>query len=638
MKKYIIGIDTGGSFTDGVLLDSYTKEIIAKIKSPTTKHDLSIGISNCIKGLNPKGIKDDIEFVCVSTTLATNSIVEGKRSKVGLLAMNRSEFQQKPDVDAFAHIDGEVDIYGIIKKPVNEKQVEKAIDEMKDDVEAIVVSGYLSVRNPENELAVKEIVRKRTDLPVICAHELSSELGYEERTVTAILNSHLLSVVADLIEKIEKVLKDAEIDAPLQIVKGNGTMMYLDEALSHPIETVMSGPAASAVGGMQLSGLRDGIVVDIGGTTTDIAIMRNGNVKVVESGATVGGWKTKVKAVDMCTFGLGGDSRLRYEYGKFSFGPIKAMPMSYACELYPYLADEICELNENKTIAGLNKWDALILNEDKLAGINLTKPESVVIEALKKGPRSALYVAEDMTTGMRTHTVDRLLNANALTLVSITPTDLLHASGELEIWKNDGAKKVISLMAEKMGMEFDELIYHLKERFIKQLAFAIVNGVLTLKNMDAGFNQDWLYQMLFEEEDILGLKSIFKYKIIGLGAPAEEWIVQAGRLLGAEVETPSGYEVANAIGAAAGKVMKIFEGVIEYDFDLFKYRIYTNYGKAIEETYEEALECIKNLFRSSSQYCKGWIETCEETKDYIMYEGEPFAYEIKVTMNITRRN
>lgn len=154
------------------------------------------------------------------------------------------------------------------------------------------------------------MVSRMLGIPAVCGHDLSSGLGFSERAATCVMNARLIPVIADLMESVKKVMAEYGISAPLMMVRGDGSMMGEAEAKRKPVETVMSGPAASLIGAMRMTGMKDAIVMDMGGTTTDIGILRNGRPRLEPEGATIGGTRTRVMAAEISTSGIGGDSRI----------------------------------------------------------------------------------------------------------------------------------------------------------------------------------------------------------------------------------------------------------------------------------------------------------------------------------------
>ena len=240
---YILGIDTGGTYTDAVIIDSKTRQILSKSKVLTTKNDLKIGIAGAIDSLK---IKDSslIKMVSLSTTLATNAVVENRGYKTGLISIGREPGENTPAQYVY-NVSGKINIKGIETEPLMESEIRNAVACLQEKTDAIAVSGYASVRNPSQEIRVKKIVQDMSELPVFCAHELSGNLGFEERTNTAVLNAGLIGIVKEFVAATKEVLNNKGIRGRLMIVKSDGSLMDEKMASERPIETVLSGPAAS---------------------------------------------------------------------------------------------------------------------------------------------------------------------------------------------------------------------------------------------------------------------------------------------------------------------------------------------------------------------------------------------------------
>ena len=186
------------------------------------------------------------------------------------------------------------------------------------------------------------------DVPIICGSELSSGLGFNERTSTAIMNARLIPIIADLIQSVKKVMSNMNIKAPLMIVRGDGSMMGEDIARNRPVETILSGPAASLMGSMAMTGLRDAIIMDMGGTTTDIGVLRNGRPRLNPEGATIGGKQTRVMAADIATSGIGGDSRIFINGRDIIQSSTRVIPVSFAAQRWPTVKEAISQLKDVK--------------------------------------------------------------------------------------------------------------------------------------------------------------------------------------------------------------------------------------------------------------------------------------------------
>jgi N-methylhydantoinase A/oxoprolinase/acetone carboxylase beta subunit len=309
----VLGIDTGGTTTDAVLYDPLTESVVAKGMAPTTRQDLKNGIHHSIDSLrsvNGAELSDiQIEKVVLSTTLATNAIVEGQGRPTGLILIGSRPKGELP-TEEVVQITGKINIKGRETEPVDPDEIEAAVTQMLPKVEAIAVSGMMSVRNNAHELAVKKVIRCHSKIPVVCGHELSSKLGYHDRTVTTVLNASLIPIIEGFVQAVREAMAERNIAAPVYLVKGDGALASLETISSKPIETILSGPAASILGAMVLAKTDSGIVADMGGTTTDTGVVRHHSLTLSPVGAKVGQWQTQVDSAKLATFGLGGDTEI----------------------------------------------------------------------------------------------------------------------------------------------------------------------------------------------------------------------------------------------------------------------------------------------------------------------------------------
>ncbi|MCZ6470271.1 MAG: hydantoinase/oxoprolinase family protein, partial [Gammaproteobacteria bacterium] len=276
-----LGIDTGGTFTDAVLVDD-NKHIVAAEKSLTTRFDLTIGIGDVIEKL-PRAKLEQVKMVSLSTTLTTNSVVEGLGAPVCVLLPGYSQKQVKQSgllqilpAQMVVILDGGHDAVGRERMVLDEEGARAAIAKLRDEVSAFAISSMFGTRNTSHENRLKQIVTEMTEMPVICGHELASSLGAPRRALTAALNARMVPAIKELVSSVQIILERHHVDAPLMLVKGDGSLASLANAIEKPIGTVLSGPAASVIGACQLSGLENAIIADMGGTTTDIAIVSNG--------------------------------------------------------------------------------------------------------------------------------------------------------------------------------------------------------------------------------------------------------------------------------------------------------------------------------------------------------------------------
>ena len=220
--------------------------------------------------------------------------------------------------------------------PLDVEAAREAILDQAPDVDAYGVSGYFGVRNPAHELAVRHLARELTGKPVTCGHELTSRLNAPRRALTTALNARLIPLLQELVVTVREALVDRGINAPLMVVKGDGSLIDSEMAIERPVETILSGPAASVVGAHHHADFEEAFVIDMGGTTTDVISMRDGRPALDPRGARIGGLQIMVEAIDAHTVGLGGDSEIRLdESGGLTAGPRRVVPLCLLAEQHP---------------------------------------------------------------------------------------------------------------------------------------------------------------------------------------------------------------------------------------------------------------------------------------------------------------
>lgn len=597
----ILGIDTGGTYTDSVVVQSKTKEILYKAKTLTTKTNLEECIKLCFAAIPPELLKE-VSMVCLSTTLATNAIVENRGCKEGLILIGNRPKGKIP-ANRVAVVKGKYDIKGRIKENLDTEEIGKVIDSFEGKVDAIAISGYASVRNPEHERYVKGVIETKLGIPVVCAHELTSTLGFYDRTITTVLNARLIPMVCELIDAVKSVIKYYNLEVPLMIVKGDGGLMTDICARNKPIETILSGPAASIKGGLHLSGERDAIVMDIGGTTTDIANVTANNVTIRDEGAKVGGWFTHVKAAEVYTVGLGGDSRIYIDScGNIQIGPEKSVPFSMAVTQYPELLDEI------KDIYATGAYQHFCQQDDeayrlvkKYKKISYSNEENIIIEILRHSPHTLWYIEENVQIPALKLHIDSLIKVGAIERISLTPTDLLHTTGKYRKWNVEAAEIILNIVAYQYKKSTDNFTERLHQKITDSLDLASIQAGVFFDNQETtieeGSLSDYFINRLFFEKNNQVLQASYSLdkKIVAIGAPATAWARDAGKKLNTEVIVPAHAEVANAVGAAIGRAEEKIEILIRPDTGTDKYFVYSPIKRSALSTLEDATEYAVEL-------------------------------------------
>ncbi len=320
---YFLGVDTGGTYTDAVIVDEATDAVIGSAKSLTTRGDLALGIGRAVDAaLAGAGVRAaDVAMVSLSTTLATNALVEGQGGRVALvfIGFDAGDLERGGLIEALggdpvilaagghSHAGSEI-------APLDMAALEAEVTELGPEVLGFAVAARFATRNPAHEVAVRDMIRRVTGRAVTCSHELSANLNGPKRALTAVLNARLIGMIDRLVSACEGHLQHIGVDAPLMVVRGDGALISAAMVRERPIETILSGPAASIVGARWLTGAQDALVSDIGGTTTDVALLRGGLPEIDPEGARVGGFRTMVEAVAMRTTGLGGDSEVHPDH------------------------------------------------------------------------------------------------------------------------------------------------------------------------------------------------------------------------------------------------------------------------------------------------------------------------------------
>ncbi len=331
-KKYGIGIDTGGTYTDGVLIDLADHCVLATAKTPTTHYELSRGISRCLADIlvASKVKPHDVELVAVSTTLATNAVVENKGDNVGLIVAGFAKHFSLPVVTTL-YIDGGHNIQGEEEDPLDMEALIQAVSDLKGNVDAYVVCAAMSIKNPAHEMVMAKAISMIDPQPVFMSHEVSQRPGVKERAATAVLNARLRPVMEDFLVGMQDSLVALGLAHNVMIVRGDATPMNIVDTPRQAASTVASGPAATAWYGLTFAPADDAVIVDVGGTTTDITMISARQPRLSEEGSLIGEWQTHVDSVKMSTVGAGGDSHAVLDArGTLTVGPDRVVPLAMA--------------------------------------------------------------------------------------------------------------------------------------------------------------------------------------------------------------------------------------------------------------------------------------------------------------------
>jgi N-methylhydantoinase A/oxoprolinase/acetone carboxylase beta subunit len=559
-----LGIDAGGTYTDVVIYDFMVGKVLCKNKALTTKWDFTVGIKEALDGLDKK-LLARTELAAVSTTLATNAIVEGEGQHVGLLVMPPYGLFEDQDIpyEPKTVISGRLEISGEVTALVDETEVRQVAHRMVKGkgVEAFAVSGFAGSINPEQELHVKRILRDETGLFVTCGHELSDLLNFITRAQTAVLNARIVPRLVKLLKDLQNVLAALEIRIPVMVVKGDGSLMSSEMAMERPVETILSGPAASVAGARFLTNPKNAVVVDMGGTTTDMAALAHGRVRVCESGSHVGESRTHVKALEIRSVGLGGDSLISFESDVFKIGPRRVAPMAWLGQRTPSPGPALEYLQQRVSIhTGSSKEIHIFTLTGRSVDLDMTNAEREVVALLKERPHALNELAERSgAIYSGAVPVSRLERHFIIQRCGLTPTDLLHVTGRFTRWDTDASQKMCAVIAVLAGLSPEQMAPMLLDQIVRQLVLELIKQHIATETRPDEMDSCEVCQVLMDNL-LNGNNKHFKVHlklhrpIIGIGAPIKYFLPQAAELLGTEAVLPENLEVANAIGAITSHI------------------------------------------------------------------------------------
>ena len=337
MKRFVrMGIDVGGTHTKAVAIDNATHEIIGKSSVKTT-HDHLNGVAagvvqsfqNCLQEnqISP----DDVVFVAHSTTQATNALIEGDVAKVGVIGMSKGGLEgflakrqtRLNDIDLGNKKKIEIVNAFLPVKHLNVDRVAETISNLeKEKAEVLVSSMAFGVDNGEPERVVYEAASCKA-IPTTMASDITKLYGLTRRTRTAAINASILPKMLDTATSTENSVREAGVNVSLMIMRGDGGVMEINEMKKRPVLTMLSGPAASVMGSLMYLRASNGVYFEVGGTTTNIGVIKNGRPAIDYS--IVGGHPTYISSLDVRVLGVAGGSMVRAnQVGIIDVGPRSA--------------------------------------------------------------------------------------------------------------------------------------------------------------------------------------------------------------------------------------------------------------------------------------------------------------------------
>ncbi|MGN1410343.1 MAG: hydantoinase/oxoprolinase family protein [Eubacteriales bacterium] len=608
--KLGIGIDTGGTYTDAVIYDFEGKTILGSAKSLTTKNDLTVGILGAIDGL-PEDLVQQTEIISLSTTLATNACVEDKggRAKLIFFGGDKNVIDQYgcqyglPSSDEMYIQESYTRFSGETDRDPDWELFENQIENGFENLDGVGIIEMNAMRNGASvEKKAKEIFQRKHNIPVVCGHELFSELNCLRRGASTLLNAGLFPVISEFMESVKKALAVRNIHpSSVVIVRSDGSLMSEKFASLRPVETLLCGPAASVIGCTQLTDCPNSIVVDMGGTTTDIAFINNGVPVTVTDGVSIGRWRTFVNGLYVKTFGLGGDSAVHYEGKKLYLEEYRVVPLCIAAEKYPSVIDRLRNLEKKKHTRFLYEFYMLIKDIEDSA--RYTDEEKAFCRALKDGPLLISEAAAAVGKDIYTLHAERLIKDGAVQICGLTPTDIMHIKGDFTKYRTEASILGAEFVAHNLEVSVEELCDLVYDEVKKKLYTNIVKAMLENKYaeyMKNGVNESVERFITDTYEEVRdgkpdGLFSVMfktEYTLVGVGAPIFVFLEDVARMLGTHAVIPKNHEVANALGAIAGSVSAEYSVEIKPDNNAEGTSGYIVYGSGGNKTFEKIEDAI----------------------------------------------
>ncbi len=572
MSRIGIGIDTGGTYTDAVAYDFDRSAVVATAKALTTRRDLAVGIMEALDRLPADVLVRSVLF-SLSTTLATNACVENRTGRARLVFFGG----KRKNIEQFGHDYGLPPADDIILAESSANYSRSGLGDVDwdrfmnglngslDHLDGVGIVEMYSMRNGAViEKHARDLIRQRSGLPVVSAHELVTDLNCLQRAASTLVNASLFPTIHAFIQAIKRSLAERGLDAPVVIVRSDGSLMSESFAELRPAETLLSGPAASVMGATALAGVTDGIVVDMGGTTSDIAVIRNGAPLRAESGIAIGRWKTGIRGLDIDTVGLGGDSAVHYGSEGMVLEEHRVVPLCIAAARYPRLKERLVEQFTVPFRHTRFLHEGFILMKDISGDSPYTDREKRLAAALADGPllrRDAALASgrDEYTTGE-----ERLVRDGVVAVFGLTPTDIMHIRGDFDRYDAEASGLGGAYVAENLECTVPELADMVYREVTRKLYRAVVLALLRHEKTPGMPGADDPALLALIEKSYQARRHggggfvDFSFRtdlpLIGIGAPIHVFLAEVANLLGTTAIVPEHAAVANALGAIVGHI------------------------------------------------------------------------------------
>lgn len=611
----ILGIDTGGTYTDAALCCETADgmKLLETAKARTTKENLTIGIRNAVAKLN-HDLLGQVCRVSLSTTLATNACVEDMGGDVQLVLMNKERTLSPslcteyglPAPEHIIFLPGDINTEGIILERPSHEEIFAALRPVCSPGTCVAISGVFSTRNPELELETAAVAQE-LGAKVVCGRDVApGQLNYLRRAATALLNGRLQPLIRDFLESVSQALQEFHMEVPIDIVRSDGSLMNHSFALEYPVETLLCGPAASVSGVIHLLNQQeefsasntpqDYLIADIGGTTTDLSLVRNGQAVRTKSGVNIGSYRTSVQSVFVETLGLGGDSRLYVESNrKLALDTNRAIPLCVLAVEHPKVKEELSAMSAASPKNWIDTYEFRVLtrqlSEEELAG--LSEEEQRLCAFLAERPHTISSCAKHLNRDTYVFKTTHLEQLGFVRKAAFTLTDVLHLEGSFTEYDVEASRLGAQFFTEALNIDESELCRRGRELALFRLYHAIVRMCIhqdrpRLRQRDeSGIER--MIESAFYGGALIDTSFHLPIALVGIGAAAEAFLPEVSKRLSTTLILPKAAPVANAVGAAASSVRAEATREIKFSTDE-KYVVSGGETTLIYDTYEEAVK------------------------------------------------
>ena len=636
-----IGIDTGGTCTDAVVYDMESREILASGKTLTTKSNLETGIANVLD-LLPQDLLEKADILSLSTTLATNTCVENKGCRAKLLIIGTTDDMIKR-IQTYLHDYGITDtslmivldakVENLFSNPYDPDwdELERTAPELFADCDAIgIVQTFPSYNGGRFELTALKVLKRCLNIPITLAFDICRETDFIKICTSTLLNARLIPLISDFMKAVHNVMQARGLNIPLSIVRSDGTLMSEEMARTCPVETLICGPAASVVGGYELTHEQDAVIVDMGGTTTDLALIRSGEPLRVQKGIHIGQYQTSIKGLDVWPVSLGGDTAVRFNDGELVLDQVRIIPVSILASQYENVLPELTAFTEKRTLPTCGDYEFMVLQRDISHKTGYTESEQAACEALKEKPLLLQDFAKKTGRSIYHLGIARLEQEGIIIRSGLTPTDMMVLRGNLDLYDETAARTLVDYAALMTSLEPDEVLDRIYDlvirRMYKNISYFLMKHQYPKNRLFSSFEEaEPLLDIYYEQarsrfpqkktvpekaaaypvakkaapgDGLINIGITTDLPLIAIGAPTYVFLPEAAKLLGTRAIIPPYSHVANALGAASCNRAAFidFSIIAEYDGSaLVGFSMIDHHKKVLYEKQEDAVAAGRRI-------------------------------------------